>query len=211
MSYEGFSQYLCKSGHLHEEDSSIAYSETPTDAACRICGEAFVWRHDVDVTNGYDERHPSTCRAELKEIGFDDQWGVDHYGNRYAVKKLRYTPADESLWVNIAEEQKRHEEYRKSLSDATRWSVAWWCEEENDFQVIYMECSGDIGTLSKIGLDQIIADRAHPGLFQQEQAAMDFLARHGDWILQCFKKEILAGQGQVQVIRTVDPEFKFRH
>jgi hypothetical protein len=81
MSYEGHTQLICANGHHHTYD---AYDDG--ESACPTCGGAWTHRHDVDVTNGYDETHPSTCNAPVIEIGFTDVWHEDHYGNRYAIK-----------------------------------------------------------------------------------------------------------------------------
>lgn len=54
MSYEGYSQLLCKRGHLIEIDCN---DDTP--AKCNICGQPYVWINSVDLTSGsffYDER-----------------------------------------------------------------------------------------------------------------------------------------------------------
>lgn len=52
MSYEGYSQFLCKYGHYWSEDcytADIATSKCPY-------GHPAVWENMVDVTNGsYDE------------------------------------------------------------------------------------------------------------------------------------------------------------
>ena len=51
MSYEGFTQYLCKNGHLHELDCYMDDLKI-----CPVCSEKIVWENSVDVTNGsFDE------------------------------------------------------------------------------------------------------------------------------------------------------------
>jgi len=51
MSYEGYSQFICKNGHYWTED---CYSEAEIikDNKCPICKQSAVWRNMVDVTNG---------------------------------------------------------------------------------------------------------------------------------------------------------------
>jgi hypothetical protein len=52
MSYEGYSQFLCKKGHAWAEDCNFS-SEF---SKCPICGEKHVWENMVDETNGtYDD------------------------------------------------------------------------------------------------------------------------------------------------------------
>lgn len=47
MSYEGFTQYLCKNGHYHTQDCS--YDDL---TICPNCMADIVWSNMVDVTNG---------------------------------------------------------------------------------------------------------------------------------------------------------------
>ncbi len=50
MSYEGYSQFLCKNGHYWTED---AYTiDTYGVKLCSKCKQPFVWENMVDVTNG---------------------------------------------------------------------------------------------------------------------------------------------------------------
>jgi hypothetical protein len=51
MSYEGYSQNLCTSGHLLEVD---CYDDVPEK--CEYCDCAFVFSHDVDNTNGENNK-----------------------------------------------------------------------------------------------------------------------------------------------------------
>ena len=46
MSYEGYTQLMCTKGHL---DSRDHLDDSPL--VCE-CGEPFVWRNEVDETNG---------------------------------------------------------------------------------------------------------------------------------------------------------------
>lgn len=48
MSYEGYSQFLCKRGHAWDEDCNQASPESK----CPTCGEPFIWENMVDQTNG---------------------------------------------------------------------------------------------------------------------------------------------------------------
>ena len=55
MSYEGYSQFLCKKGHLWLEDCNNAPPELK-DNLCKTCGESAVWENMVNTTNGsYDD------------------------------------------------------------------------------------------------------------------------------------------------------------
>lgn len=87
MSYEGYTEFLCRAGHY---DTCDAYADGPK--ACRACSAPFAFSHGVDVTNGYSRHYSYSCEAKKVEIGFDDIWHTDHHGNRYATKLIRYEP-----------------------------------------------------------------------------------------------------------------------
>jgi hypothetical protein len=85
MSYEGYTEYLTRSGKYLVVDCYEPDPETSPD-------DPIVWRHSVDQTNGIEEGNPDTYPAEKEEIGFKDIWKKDHYGNPFAVKLLLYAP-----------------------------------------------------------------------------------------------------------------------
>lgn len=65
MSYEGYTEKLCKQGHLWSDD---CYSD-PTP--CPHCFGMAVWQHHVDQTNGEEEMedgtiHPDTTHWPLE-------------------------------------------------------------------------------------------------------------------------------------------------
>ena len=93
MSYEGYTEYLCAKGHYWVNDQ-WTYSKE-----CGRCGAPVAHVHGVDETNGYDESRPSTCDARKVEIGFEDEWHADHYGNRYALKVSLYQAGEH--WSRI--------------------------------------------------------------------------------------------------------------
>ena len=54
MSYEGYSQFLCRKGHYWTEDCYLADIKT---SVCPICKGKAIWENMVDVTNGsFDEK-----------------------------------------------------------------------------------------------------------------------------------------------------------
>ena len=58
MSYEGYSQLLCKKGHNWNIDCNEMPQEyeEPRDTICPKCGEKAVWENMVNTTNGsYDD------------------------------------------------------------------------------------------------------------------------------------------------------------
>lgn len=54
MSYEGFSQFLCKNGHTWNVDcNELGIGiDSKNYPKCPVCGEPHVWENMVDVTNG---------------------------------------------------------------------------------------------------------------------------------------------------------------
>jgi hypothetical protein len=103
MSYEGFEEFLCVNGHYHSYD---VYAGMP--CKCPECGEVWKWWHAVDGTNGIVEDDPGTNWAPKNSLGHEDEWKEDHYGNKYAVKKLLYSPAlinGDGVWRRYREGQ----------------------------------------------------------------------------------------------------------
>lgn len=97
MSYEGTHELLCAKGHYYAHD---VYDLRPL--CCPFCSAPWAYIHMIDETNGADESQPDTLPAPLTEIGFDDVWHTDHYNNRYATKRTRYTPTKE--WRQLTDE-----------------------------------------------------------------------------------------------------------
>ncbi len=96
MSYEGYQEKLCSNGHLsHSSDTYGDFIESGSPLVCKFCASPFVFTHSVNETNGieYDDDgvpYSETIPYPFKETGFDDIWKEDHYGNKYAVKRLKY-------------------------------------------------------------------------------------------------------------------------
>ena len=94
MSYEGYEEYLCENGHY-----MTANCYDSVWPQCRSCGHSFSHWHAVDQTNGTEENNPNTMPAPKEEIGFEDVWQEDHYGNKYATKIILYRPLSE--WKEV--------------------------------------------------------------------------------------------------------------
>lgn len=97
MSFEGFMEKLCTNGHYFSCD---VYTQDEFIKECPTCNSPFEYQHLVDITNGYEEDNPSTYPGTIEEIGFDDEWHVDHYGNRYAIKIHKFKPVGDQ-WKKI--------------------------------------------------------------------------------------------------------------
>ena len=103
MSYEGYEEKLCSNGHLsHSSDIYGDFIEMEVDfelsespLVCNFCKAPFVFTHSINETNGIEldddgVPYPETISYPFKETGFDDIWKEDYYGNKYAVKRLKY-------------------------------------------------------------------------------------------------------------------------
>lgn len=98
MSFEGYDEYICENKH---------YYGVNCYASCEVChplcpvchGVPLHW-HLVDQTNGEWSNDPNTYPAKTKDVGFEDIWHVDHYGNNYATKRMLFEP-DSEAWRKI--------------------------------------------------------------------------------------------------------------
>lgn len=90
MSYEGYQEYLCAKGHYVVRG---AFADEPE--YCPRCGGDIAYRHSIDVTNGVEEDDPSTMPAPKDQIGSEDDWQKDHYGNPYALDIPLYQPLEQ--------------------------------------------------------------------------------------------------------------------
>ncbi len=144
MSYEGHEEYLCAVGHRTQVDCN---EDRPK--ACR-CGEALVWRHSVDETNGFYVEDASTFAAGTRLIGFDDVWHVDHYGNKYATKIDRFEPAESinsetgqslgNVWINIQAEKEALAKEIAENDANRRWGVMATPQNGSPWQILTEYC-----------------------------------------------------------------------
>lgn len=105
MGYSGYMEYICPNGHYWTEDNSLYITQK---RVCPHCEAKPSYYHEVDVTNGhgqyneYKKAHEPAkyfdAEAPKIELPFEDKWLTDHYGNKYAVKVLRYKP-DHPEWT----------------------------------------------------------------------------------------------------------------
>lgn len=89
MSYEGFTQFLCKRGHYWTADCYIA----DNSKSCPYCGNAAVWQNMVDETNGaFDEetgeRIDGYVDLQIKSRGTCKHCGQD-IETTYKIPKIR--------------------------------------------------------------------------------------------------------------------------
>lgn len=119
MGYQGESEKLCEDGHYYSADVASDHY----DEACPHCGKQWVWTHEVDWTNGYDENDPNTYKARKVPTGTIDVWLKDHYGNKYATVLQQYEPAADSYWINIAAAAAQMEAEEKRQLANTKWII----------------------------------------------------------------------------------------
>ena len=83
MSYEGYVEKLCANGHLVIHD---AYQDV--DTSCH-CGAAFVFRHDVDETNGLVLDDPRTKPYPF-EVAVEPEFIVCSLGYKHYTTERVY-------------------------------------------------------------------------------------------------------------------------
>lgn len=93
MSYSGYTEYLCETGHYSNKD---CWDEPMTK--CKVCSKKIKFSRAVDTTNGVEIELEYTYPAKREEIGFEDIWKTDHYGHRYSTKRVLYKPFDKKNW-----------------------------------------------------------------------------------------------------------------
>jgi hypothetical protein len=78
MSYEGYTQILCKNGHYTVRDAYDDWGDDEQGKICSQCGEPFVWKNNVDLTNGI------ICTAWDEELGkcVDESYCVQEQRNK---------------------------------------------------------------------------------------------------------------------------------
>jgi hypothetical protein len=97
MSYYGYVEYLCEKGHHTIFD--VYDSDGDAVVNCAICGTKLVVRHSVDQTNGSNADEPWSVKAPKKQIGYEDNWHLDHYNHKYATRIPLYAPLEE--WEKV--------------------------------------------------------------------------------------------------------------
>lgn len=94
MSYHGYSEYLCASGHHHRSD---VYAATPVD--CPLCDGPWIWHHRVDHPHSLSPSVP--CVATVVALPPSEIWRTDPLGNRYIHTEPRYAPASQGPWRHL--------------------------------------------------------------------------------------------------------------
>lgn len=97
MSYEGYSRFLCKNGHLWTEDDLMQMwsKDSLEDNKCPKCGGSAVWENIVNLTNGsYDdegERIDGFIELEIKS-----EWSgiCSECGGKHICETIYKIPKD---------------------------------------------------------------------------------------------------------------------
>lgn len=131
MGYKGYEEFLCEKGHFTTYDRN----DFPYSDICARCGARLTHQHSVDQTNGFSAEHAATCPAPKMEFGFEDEWHIDHYGNRYAVKIPLYKPQP-GAWSNIATLRLAAEERQRLNAENKRWSIQLLDEQGGLWQIL---------------------------------------------------------------------------
>lgn len=87
MSYEGYVEYIDAEGEYWTAD---AWEESTCLSPLNNLPP--IYCHGVDITNGYDETHPSTSRAEKEQVGWLDFKRYDRFGSVYYHSIPKWKP-----------------------------------------------------------------------------------------------------------------------
>jgi len=92
MSYEGYTQNLCESGHRFNLDAHWWFAKEPT---CPHCGLRICWSNDVDQTNCYDEGYISEEDWQ-KFLHTPEVTEVCNLGHTHVIQQATYlVPSNE--------------------------------------------------------------------------------------------------------------------
>lgn len=94
MSYEGYKQLICETGHIVNID---CHDDDPQ--ACRICGAVFTHSKSIDMTNGYEPENPYTHEGAREVIGVEE----------VVTERLLYRPVG-NLWSECTPTPKERSE-----------------------------------------------------------------------------------------------------
>ena len=94
MSYEGYSQLLCKNGHTWNVDcNEMLRYEKRSDVKCPHCGEKAIWKNMVDETNGSfdDDGHRIDGYIKLK-MRIERSGVCSACGKKHICEQTYYIP-----------------------------------------------------------------------------------------------------------------------
>ena len=99
MGYSGYKEYLCEHGHHLVND---CMDEEIIGKQCILCAmqnrqSIIKYWHSVDTTNGHEPENNYTYPARKMQIGTENSWKEDGFGNKYAETIEMYKPDDE-VW-----------------------------------------------------------------------------------------------------------------
>lgn len=100
MSYEGYSQLLCKKGHNWDVDCNEMPQEyeEPRDVICPECKKPFVWENMVNTTNGsYDNGNRIDGYIELKLKR--TEYGICNKCNKHHICETIYEIPKDSNYI----------------------------------------------------------------------------------------------------------------
>ena len=94
MSYEGYTQVLCKNGHYREFDCHISPELNDEFTLCS-CGEPYVWSNEVDQTNGGNQGIIPIEKMTIKTLAVTET--CSHCNHTKVVKEVEYLIPDNKL------------------------------------------------------------------------------------------------------------------
>ena len=104
MSYEGYSQLLCKNGHNWEVDCNDMPQEyeEPRDELCPKCNEPAIWENTVNITNGsFDEDGERIDGFVELEVEGEISGDCSCCGEKHICQRIYKIPKDETVEVEV--------------------------------------------------------------------------------------------------------------
>lgn len=95
MSYEGYSQFLCKNGHRWSVDChELMYCELEDYPKCPKCGEPAVWENMVNLTNGSHDEDGNRIDGFVElEVRAEMSGKCDCCGGTHVCERVYEVPA----------------------------------------------------------------------------------------------------------------------
>ena len=97
MSYEGYSQFLCKKGHYWTKDcNELDWTDRKDYPKCPICKKKHIWENRVNVTNGSWDDDGTRIDGYIKLKPKSETSGVcSACGEKHICEKIYHIPKEE--------------------------------------------------------------------------------------------------------------------
>ena len=104
MSYEGYSQFLCKKGHQWTVDAHLLMHGGEDEVRCPKCGGRPAWENMVNLTNGsFDEDDNRIDNYVELKIKSETSGFCSSCGKKHICDVTYQIPEDKGRWVQDEE------------------------------------------------------------------------------------------------------------